>query len=94
MPPNLPFNLREGMKWSDGAPFTSADFRFWFDEEMHNEDLTPVFPAWLTSNVDGVNVPAELSTPDDTTVSFKFARRSSTTAAASFSHPPCAPPST
>ena len=39
------FNLREGMKWSDGAPFTSGDVRFWFDEEMHNEDLTPVFPG-------------------------------------------------
>ena len=67
------FNLREGMKWSDGAPFTSADIRFWFDEEMHNEELTPVFPAWLTSVVDGENVPAELSTPDDTTATFKFA---------------------
>ena len=67
------FNLREGMKWSDGAPFTSADVRFWFEEEMHNEELTPVFPAWLTSNVDGENVPAEVNTPDDTTVIFKFA---------------------
>ena len=67
------FNLREGMKWSDGAPFTSADIRYWYDEEVNNEELTPVFPAWLTANVEGTNVPAEVSTPDDTTVIFKFA---------------------
>ena len=67
------FNLREGMKWSSGDPFTSADFVFWFEDEMKNETMTPVFPAWLTSVVDGENVPVELSAPDDTTVVFKFA---------------------
>jgi peptide/nickel transport system substrate-binding protein len=67
------FNLREGMKWSSGESFSSADFVFWFEEEMKNETLTPVFPGWLTSPVDGVNVPVELTAPDDTTVIFKFA---------------------
>ncbi len=67
------FNLREGMKWSSGEAFTSADFVFWFEEEMKNETLTPVFPGWLTSAVAGENVPVELSAPDDTTVIFKFA---------------------
>ncbi|KMW57684.1 Oligopeptide ABC transporter, periplasmic oligopeptide-binding protein [Candidatus Rhodobacter oscarellae] len=27
----LTFNLRAGHKWSDGAPFTSADVKFWYD---------------------------------------------------------------
>ncbi|MDE0078806.1 MAG: ABC transporter substrate-binding protein, partial [Caldilineaceae bacterium] len=67
------FNLREGMKWSSGEPFTSADFVFWFEEEMKNETLTPVFPGWLTSPADGENVPVEMTAPDDTTVVFKFA---------------------
>ena len=67
------FNLREGMKWSDGEPFTSADFVFWFEEEIKNETLTPVFPGWLTSPVDGENVPAEMTAPDASTVVFKFA---------------------
>jgi len=27
----LTFNLREGHKWSDGAPFTAEDVKFWYD---------------------------------------------------------------
>ncbi len=27
----LTFHLREGHKWSDGQPFTSADVKFWYD---------------------------------------------------------------
>ena len=27
----LTFHLRKGHKWSDGAPFTSADVKFWYD---------------------------------------------------------------
>ncbi len=67
------FNLRAGMKWSDGAPFTSADFVYWFEEEIKNETLTPVFPGWLTSPVDGEDVPVEMTAPDASTVVFKFA---------------------
>ncbi len=26
------FTLRDGIKWSDGAPFTTADVQFWYDE--------------------------------------------------------------
>ncbi len=26
------FKLREGLKWSDGAPFTTEDVQFWYDE--------------------------------------------------------------
>lgn len=33
--------LREGHKWSDGHPFTSEDFRFWFEDILNNEDLNP-----------------------------------------------------
>jgi peptide/nickel transport system substrate-binding protein len=34
--------LREGMHWSDGEPFTSADFMWWYEHVYENEDLTPV----------------------------------------------------
>ncbi len=41
------FELVEGIKWSDGAPFTVDDIIFYFDDVVNNKDLTPVPPAWL-----------------------------------------------
>ena len=35
-------NLRDGVKWSDGEPFTSADVMFWYDNMYMNEELIPV----------------------------------------------------
>jgi len=40
------FHLRPGMKWSDGAPFTSEDLLFWFEDVVGNKDLSPVFPSY------------------------------------------------
>jgi peptide/nickel transport system substrate-binding protein len=36
--------LREGHRWSDGHPFTTEDFRFWWDEVANNRDLSPLGP--------------------------------------------------
>lgn len=36
--------LREGHRWSDGAPFTSEDFRYWWEDVALNETLSPVGP--------------------------------------------------
>lgn len=33
-------HLREGIKWSDGEPFTTADVMFWWDDEVNNTALT------------------------------------------------------
>jgi peptide/nickel transport system substrate-binding protein len=33
--------LREGLRWSDGEPFTSADFMFWYEHFYDNAELTP-----------------------------------------------------
>lgn len=33
------FYLREGMKWSDGMPFTTADVQFWWEDFATNSDL-------------------------------------------------------
>ncbi|MGI9500840.1 MAG: ABC transporter substrate-binding protein, partial [Geminicoccaceae bacterium] len=35
------FKLREGMKWSDGAPFTADDIMFWYEDVFTDETLTP-----------------------------------------------------
>lgn len=33
--------LRQGMKWSDGEPVTTEDVRFWYEDFLMNEDLSP-----------------------------------------------------
>jgi peptide/nickel transport system substrate-binding protein len=41
------FTLREGMKWSDGKPFTADDIIFSIQDVLLNGDVTPAPPAWL-----------------------------------------------
>ena len=36
--------LRRGHRWSDGAPFTSEDFRYYWEDVANNEELSPVGP--------------------------------------------------
>ncbi len=42
--------LRRGMKWSDGKPFTADDFVFWFEDIYRNKDLVPTPTAALAIN--------------------------------------------
>src|SRR6266567_2012812 len=42
--------LRRGMKWSDGKPFTADDFVFWFEDIYRNKDLVPTPSATLAIN--------------------------------------------
>ncbi len=37
-------HLRRAMKWSDGAPFTAEDFRYWWEDIATNKDLSPAGP--------------------------------------------------
>ena len=39
------FKLREGHKWSDGQPFTTDDFRFFWEDIANNKDLSPSGPS-------------------------------------------------
>lgn len=36
--------LREGHRWSDGAPFTTEDFRYYWEDVANNEKLSPFGP--------------------------------------------------
>jgi peptide/nickel transport system substrate-binding protein len=63
------FYLREGMKWSDGAPFTADDIVFWWDDVIMNADLTPAGPPQYMKVGDA---PAVVEKIDDYTVVFKF----------------------
>ena len=38
-------HLRPGHKWSDGKPFTSEDFRYWFEDVAENAGIVGVRPA-------------------------------------------------
>jgi peptide/nickel transport system substrate-binding protein len=43
-------HLRRGMRWSDGQPFTSDDFMFWFEEVYGNKELVPTPLPVMTIN--------------------------------------------
>lgn len=38
------FVLRAGHRWSDGQPFTSEDFRYWWEDIANAKDLSPAGP--------------------------------------------------
>ena len=40
------FHIRKGLKWSDGEPATTADVKFWFEDDMGNEEISPAKPSW------------------------------------------------
>ena len=65
----LTVNLRRGMKWSDGAPFTTADVQFWYDDVLLNEEITPVIDDDLAPGGE----PLQLVVEDDFTFTFQFA---------------------
>lgn len=63
------FHLREGMKWSDGEPFTADDILFFVDDLLNNEEFYPNPPARFA--VAGERMQAEKI--DDYTITLKFA---------------------
>ncbi|WP_420340079.1 ABC transporter substrate-binding protein [Roseibium sp.] len=64
----LTFELREGHKWSDGAPFTAEDVAFWYNDVLMNPNVIEKAPGrWL---FDGK--PATVEAVDPTTVKFTF----------------------
>ena len=66
------FYLRPGTKWSDGTPLTTADVKWWYENNIMNKTLNPAVPAsWRTGPNPGV--PMELEVIDDFTCKFKFA---------------------
>ncbi len=64
------FTLREGMKWSDGTPFTADDIMFWYEDVLTNPELTPgIDPLWTVGGE-----PVVVEKVDDETVVFKFTK--------------------
>ncbi|MEM9625754.1 MAG: ABC transporter substrate-binding protein [Pseudomonadota bacterium] len=61
--------LREGHHWSDGEPFTSEDFRYWWEDVANNMSLSPTGPP-AKLIVDGE--PPEVTFPDKLTVRYSW----------------------
>ncbi|EAP75111.1 oligopeptide ABC transporter, periplasmic oligopeptide-binding protein [Roseovarius nubinhibens ISM] len=64
----LTFKLRAGHKWSDGAPFTSADVKFWHDNLMLDTNIFEKPKDYVTVGGETMTV----DTPDETTVVFNL----------------------
>lgn len=63
-------HLRNGHKWSDGHPFTSADFEYWWNDVANNPKLSPAGPPDFLL-VEGK--PPTVSFPDAQTVVYEWA---------------------
>lgn len=62
-------NLRPGHRWSDGSPFTSADFEYWWNDVANNVLLSPTGPP------DFLRIEGEfprVSFPDPQTVIYEW----------------------
>ncbi len=64
----ITFFLRAGHKWSDGAPFTSADVEFWLNDIVLNPDVFPSTPGWVTFGDSLMSI----EVIDETTFKFVF----------------------
>ena len=64
-------HLREGHRWSDGAPFTTEDFRYWWEDVATNEQLSPMGPP-IELQVDGELPQVEIL--DERTVRYAWSK--------------------
>ena len=63
--------LRPGHKWSDGHPFTTEDFRYWWEDVANNPDLSPL-GAPIFMKVDGQ--PPQVDIIDELTIRYTWQR--------------------
>lgn len=62
----LTFVLRQGHRWSDGQPFTTADVDFWFNDLIMNSEIFEKTPSlWVFEGK-----PIKVEAVDETTVKF------------------------
>lgn len=63
----ITYHLREGLRWSDGEPFTTEDVLFWW-EVQNTPELVPAVPGAFVRDGE----PCEVVAIDDLTVEFRF----------------------
>ncbi|MEM7507722.1 MAG: ABC transporter substrate-binding protein [Pseudomonadota bacterium] len=62
-------HLRRGHRWSDGAPFTTEDLRYWWEDVALNPELSPAGPP-VEMLVDGI--PPVVEVIDDVTIAYEW----------------------
>lgn len=65
------FHLRPGHRWSDGQPFTTDDFRYYWEDVIGNPRLRPSGPS-IEMLVDGEKPQVEILSP--TVIRYSWAR--------------------
>jgi peptide/nickel transport system substrate-binding protein len=63
------FKIREGIKWSDGEPFTAHDVAFWYNDFLLNNEVWAAGPPFWMRTSSG---PGTVEARDDLTVVFTF----------------------
>jgi len=66
----ITFRFREGVKWSDGEPFTTEDLKFWWEDLALNPDYKVIQVPWWARDSEGN--PIEMEFPDDYTWVLKY----------------------
>ena len=61
------FDIREGVKWSDGEPFTAADIAYTYNRVLRGDVEGALYGSYLTSVT-------SVTAPDDTTVVLKLSK--------------------
>jgi peptide/nickel transport system substrate-binding protein len=61
--------LRRGMRWSDGHPFTADDFVFWYEDIYNDDQLVPVKSIYFASSDRSQGKVVKV---DDTTIQLTF----------------------
>jgi peptide/nickel transport system substrate-binding protein len=64
-------HLREGMKWSDGQPYTTDNVVWWYENDATNTDISPAPPGAFTTGTPRVLM--QIVPLDKYTIKFKFA---------------------
>lgn len=62
-------HLRRGHRWSDGHPFTSEDFRYWWEDVANDTELSP---AGLPTELMVEGAGPIVTFPDETTVIYEW----------------------
>ena len=64
----LTINLRKGIRWTDGELLTTEDVKFWWEDVMLNESLTPKLPSYFAP----VGKAMSVNIIDDYTFNFTY----------------------